>query len=194
MKNTLLIFLLLGVAVAACNKEDDYTPPAQQTSNTTTPGSNNPERITRMVVLFTDSAQPASQVLVTYVDTSLSDTVTPPLHTDTIRLDANRTYFLDILYFNDGANPVDTVSNEIMAEANDHQVFFHFNMLTAISGYRDLDSQSPPQPLGLRSFWHTGSPGSGGAAIILKHQPGTKTGNEASGQLDFEARMPMIIQ
>ena len=193
IKTLLRLMLITGILLFqnSCKKnEDDTTEPAPPPPAT----QNDPELITRMEITFTDSAMPANQFTCLYIDPDGQSGSGAPTQVDTIRLFASKTYLLNIKLFNDLATPVDTVSNQIHNEANDHQFFFSFNQINVQAGYRDLDTQTPPQPLGLQAFWRTTAPGPGGAGIVLKHQAGIKDGNIATGIPDLQAGMPCIVQ
>jgi hypothetical protein len=119
-----------------------------------------------------------------------------PVKFDDIVLQKNIPYICEVTVLNESVSPADDITQEIKAEANDHQFYFvpsSSNLLT-ISNY-DTDTQG--LPLGLSSFWVTGlNPGTGTVKVVLKHKPGTKAANDLinKGDTDIELDFKLIIQ
>lgn len=113
---------------------------------------------------------------------------------DDINLNAYTTYLVGVKVLNELANPDDDISVEIEEEANDHQFFFHLNNSSIDIVYDDQDSNNPPKPLGLRTIWHTSGTGTDNLHVILKHQPGIKDGNEATGETDVDVEFNVVLQ
>ena len=103
---------------------------------------------------------------------------------DTIRLDSNCTYFATILLLNETASPVDTISNEVLEETDDHLFCFTPSGSSASVTVTDRDGNN--LPIGLQSTWITTSAGSGTMNVTLHHQPGIKNGDCALGETDVE--------
>jgi hypothetical protein len=119
-----------------------------------------------------------------------------PVKFDDIVLQKNIPYICEVTVLNESVSPADDITQEIKAEANDHQFYFvpsSSNLLT-VSNY-DTDTQG--LPLGLSSFWVTGlNPGTGTVKVVLKHKPGTKAANDLinKGDTDIELDFKLIIQ
>jgi hypothetical protein len=157
------------------------------------PVPNNPEElITTLQLIFTDSANPSSVSTFVFKDPD-GDGGNAPTQFDTLQLSANKTYFVSILLLDESVSPTDTISNEVAEEANDHQFFFHYNGVNVAMTYLDADTNTPPLPVGLSTQWKTGLAGTGTSQIILKHQPGTKNGNEANGETDVDLLFSTVI-
>lgn len=151
------------------------------------------ELITTVIVALTDSATGA---VTHFVFRDLDgDGANAPVQFDTIKVLANHTYTGSLLVLDESKSPADTISNEILEEANDHQFFFHSHDVTVGFTYLDFDSHAPPMPIGLSTKWTIGSTtGNGKVHILLKHQPGIKDGNEATGETDLDIDFNALVQ
>lgn len=96
-----------------------------------------------------------------------------------ITLQANTAYTASLLLLNKTVNPADTISNEILAEADAHRFYFE----PAASGnlsVTGLDNDTDGVPLGLNSIWNAGNAGTGTMKITLRHYPGNPPNKEIS--------------
>lgn len=189
MKNIIrlaLFMLSVSFILTACKKDDD--PVAEPP-----PVTNEPEMITTVKILFTDSAGLSPAVSATFSDPD-GDGGNPPSQVDTIKLLPNTTYYAEILLLDVSKNPVDTISNEVADEANDHMFFFHTSGAAIMISYNDQDTNNPPLPIGLETKWRTTSAGNGSAQVIMKHQPGVKDGTETPGNTDVDVTFPLKVQ
>ncbi|WP_018341587.1 hypothetical protein [Cytophaga aurantiaca] len=120
---------------------------------------------------------------------------------DTIRLFSNTSYWVSVLLLDETKNPVDTISEEILAnEKNAHQVFYSkigtYNLTTT---YLDFDDHNVPVGLTVQLNTTTGfTEKTNKLRIVLKHQPGLKptsgVGDESLGETDVEVYFPILIQ
>ena len=120
---------------------------------------------------------------------------------DTIRLDANMDYTVELLLLDETKNPIDTISHEIEEEKNEHQFFFSkigtYNLTTT---YLDFDDNGVPLGLNIQLNTTTGfTEKTNKFQVVLKHQPGEKpttgtTGDESIGDTDIEVNFPILIQ
>jgi len=151
------------------------------------------ELITSVYVSLTDSASGAvSRFAFRDLD---GDGSNAPVQFDTIKLNANRTYNVSLLLLDESKTPADTISNEILEEANDHQFFYHAHDITVDFTYRDQVSNTPSLPIGLLTKWVVGATtGTGEIHVTLKHQPDIKDGNEATGDTDVEIEFKAQVQ
>lgn len=189
MKTTIKIFallMLLGTLITACKKDDDDV---KNPSN-----GQDLELITTLKMVFKDSADHTNIKEFVFKDAD-GEGGNAPSRFDTIKVNANKTYLVDIILL-DESNPmdVDTISNEVAEEANDHQFFFHAHDVTINYTYLDADTNVPPLPIGLNTKWRMGNTGFGETHVVLKHQPGTKDGKETTGETDIEVEFPILIQ
>jgi hypothetical protein len=190
MKTTLIKMTLVAaiatVLATACKKDKD-DPSAPQ------PAPNESEVITTLKLMFDDTSS-ADKDAVAVFDDPDGEGGNAPVRHDTIKLTANTTYLMEMIILDRTKAPADTISNEVRKEANDHQFFFHHANANVSSAYLDVDSNTPPLPLGLRTKWETGSASSGSTRIILKHQPGIKNGSEAQGETDLDVTFSIRIE
>lgn len=178
--------MIAMVSVTGCKKDKDLVtvPPAVV---------NESEVVTTLKITFTDSSDASNVVSATFRDPD-GDGGTGPDIFDTIKLQPNKTYYASLVLLNELASPVDTISNEVLEEANDHQFFFSFTGVYILQSYLDSDTNTPPLPLGLSTKWKTGAVNMGTSQIILKHQPGIKDGNVTTGETDIDVTFQTKIQ
>jgi hypothetical protein len=182
-------FILAATAtlvISSCKKDDDQVtvPP---------PVVNEQEIITSLQLVITDSATGTAVDTVIFLDPD-GDGSGVPSRWDTLRLMPSRTYLATAVLLNTLASPVDTISNEVLEEANDHQFFFTITGATITHTYLDTDTNTPPLPIGLQNKFRTGAASNGTLQVVLKHQPGIKDGNAATGDTDVDVTFQTIIQ
>lgn len=181
------IVIVLGIlAISGCKKDDDLVenpPPVQ----------NEGEIITTMRLIATDSATNTVAGTFTFRDPDGSGGTGPDIF-DTIRLAANKTYNVRLVLLNETVTPADSISNEVLAEANDHMFFFHYTGAAITQSYLDQDTNTPPLGIGLQTKWKTGAASTGTSQVILKHQPGVKDGTETPGETDIDITFQTVIQ
>ena len=186
MTKVMFATAVIASAIVGCKKDKEEVP-------TPAPPVNEEEVITTMKLIFTDSANTSNTVSATFKDPD-GDGGSGATIFDTIMLQANKTYLVDILLLNETASPVDTISNEVAEEANDHHFFFHHTGVNIVTTYLDQDTNTPPLPVGLATKWKTGAVANGSSQVILKHQPGVKDGTETPGETDIEVTFATKIQ
>ncbi len=175
------IICTMIVLLAAC-KDSNITP-----SN---PPSNEAELITTMKVILTDSA--TSQVYPFIFRDTDGEGGAGPTQFDTIQLSAGHVYYSNLLLLDESKAVIDTISNEVLEEADDHLVFYDVTGADINVSLTDKDSKQ--LPLGLQSIWRTGAVSSGQINIQLKHQPGVKDGSKAPGETDAMVSFPIMIK
>lgn len=177
MKTTQIIAVVLLIFIAvSCKKDKDLQPLPP-------PVTNSPELITSMKLIFKDSAN-VSNITSAYFNDPDGPGGNAPVQFDTIKLQSNKTYLVDLILLDQTKNPVDTVSKEIWNERDDHMFFFQHSGTNIQTLYLDADSKS--LPVGLSTKWRSGSSGNGTSKITLKHQAGTKDGSMTPGETDVE--------
>lgn len=175
--------ILIIAIITACNKSEKASP-----SNPVAP-NNEAEVITTMQLTFIDTANTANVVTAIFNDPD-GDGGNAPTQHDTITLVKGTVYNVSLLLFDKTKTPVDTISNEVAEEADEH--FFVYKFVgTPVSSigftYKDQDSNTPPLPLGLSTQWVVlNSIGTGTVQVILRHQPGVKNGTETPGDTDMD--------
>jgi hypothetical protein len=180
---TLFTIAITLIMLTACKKDKDpvKNPP---------PVTNGQELITSMLLSFTDSSGLSTAKVFGFKDQDGPGGNPPSLY-DTIKLESGKTYFVTLLLLNESKTPVDTISNEVYEERNDHQVFYKHTGLNLQTWYLDKDTKG--LPLGLSTKWTSGATGKGSTKVTLKHQPGVKDGSEAPGDTDAEVTFQVVI-
>lgn len=167
---------------AGCTLDDVVNPP----------DPNESELITTLIINLKDSSSGVQSSFV--FDDPDGEGGNPPTRFDTIIINTNKTYFAELLLLNKSANPVDTISKEVLEEGVDHQFFYTTTDVSTVITYNDADANG--NPIGLKSIWRDGAASNGNILVVLKHQPGIKApapGNpnigETDVQVDFIARV-----
>lgn len=120
-----------------------------------------------------------------------------PTLTQPTPLHAGTTYRMTLQFLNEAEDPAEDLTQEIEAEAEEHQIFFGGTATQSIVSIEYADKESDyttnavgeDLPVGLRSDLRALAAGSGTLLITLKHQPavdGTPTKTPTSGVQDGE--------
>lgn len=186
MKKNLKILLAGIMLISACKKDKDLKPVPP-------PNTNPPELITGIRLVLKDSANPSQISYALFADPD-GPGGNNPSTIDSVLLLKNKTYLVNLQILDHTKNPVDTLTDEIWNERNEHQFFFHFNNLNVGFFYQDFDSNN--LPVGLSTKWKTGNTGGiGSVRVVLKHQTnGTKNGTEPPGETDADVTFPASIK
>lgn len=192
MKKTLQVLSLLALASLAftsCKKNKDDDP---KVDNPVDPGAGDEENVTRVSVVWVDSASNKADTVSYRVGQSA----------DSLKLKPNTTYLAQTFVFDDTKNLVDTISHEIKEEGNYHR--FHYSLVPATGSAAnikvtllDLDTHTPPQPIGLEFKVKTGvGSGQGNFNINLRHfhDGDVKTDDIAGGEQDIYVNFPTVIK
>jgi len=193
MKNLLLksflFILIIPVCVACMHDDDDPAKPVNPNEN---------ELVTTVKLIIAPTANPAAEMYASYRDLDGDGGSAPVI--DTIRLDANTEYTVQVFILDETKNPVDTTSKEIEEEKNEHQFFYSkigtYNLTTT---YLDFDDHNVPVGLNIKLNTTTGfTEKTYKFKVALKHQPGLKpttgSGDESLGETDLEVYFPILIQ
>ena len=166
----------LSLVVVSCKK--DEVKPAEPTP------PNESELITTMELHFTDSLS-GNTFKVVFNDPD-GDGGNAPTQFDTIHLLKNSTYKVEVTLLDKSKTPADTISNEVLEEANDH-LFFYSSNPTSLVNVKIEDKDSNGKNLGLKSTWKTSKDSNKGKVKVkLMHQPGKKDGTSANGDTDID--------
>ena len=168
----------LSLVVVSCKK--DEVKPAEPTP----PNEN--ELITTLELKFSGKGVIGNDTtfVVTFNDPD-GDGGNAPTQFETIHLLKNSTYKVEVTLLDKSKTPAETISNEVLAEANDH-LFFYSSNPTGLVDVLITDKDSNGKNLGLKSTWTTTNAGSGKVKVKLMHQPGVKDGTSATGDTDIE--------
>jgi hypothetical protein len=118
-----------------------------------------------------------------------------PSKFDQIVLTRGKVYSCTLEILNESVSPADNITNEILAEADDHEFFFQAtDALVAVS---NLSKDGKGLPLGVTSTWTAGAAaGTGTINITLKHKPGLKAMGDtfAKGDTDISLDFTLRVQ
>lgn len=179
---------------SACDKDDpDPTKPAD---------TNAQELITTVILNGYNANNPsANQFSVKWEDIDGDGGNTPTI--DTLKLDSGITYRVQVLMLDKTKTPFDTISNEVMEEANEHQMFYTLssNLNDKLNIARlDMDSNNPPLPVGL-DIRITPShvipfaiPIIGSLNVKLSHYDGVPKTTTPSSESDIDITFPVSLQ
>jgi hypothetical protein len=164
---------LFSFVIASCGKDDDE------------PGTGNEEElITTLEVNATETGTSnVSQFIFRDID---GPGGANPNRFDSIVLKANRNYAISLRFLNESVSPAENITAEVVAEANDHQVYYEPATITVTA--LNLNPDGVGLPLGTTCAWNTGVAGKGSLKITLKHKPGVKQAGDpvSKGETDIE--------
>ena len=184
----LAMALFAAAAITSCRSDDeDEVVPLPV---------NEEEVITTMVLAFDGQAGAVDKEL-RFTDADGDGGGAPVFDVDTLQ--AASVYNVSIILLNETANPVDTISNEVLDEGTDHQFFFQPGAVNLSVAYSDTDVNG--QPIGLHSVWTIGAASSDSTRVTLRHEPdksapGVSGGDisNAGGETDIEVKFPLVIE
>jgi heme/copper-type cytochrome/quinol oxidase subunit 2 len=190
LKTASLLSTVLLLTFASCKKDDKTPAPVEQ------------ELITTVKLSVVPIASNALPFVFTYkVENGFNNTTPGTIQIDTVRFLAGITYSVYVDVYNEKANPVDTTTNEIVAERNAH-LFFYVSTpatgagsvaLVAGSGSKDFNGN----PFNRELQMTAGSAGAGKLRVLLIHEPTNKaaeTPDAAGGETDVDVTFPVIIR
>jgi hypothetical protein len=177
---TYLAILVVTVLLTACDPSNPPNPNAQ-------------EVITSLQITCTS---PTDTTTFGYSDPD-GNGGNPPTITQA-NFTVSNVYSVNLELLDETKNPVDTVTNEILAEATEHQFFFTISGANMSSSYGDLDVNG--NPIGLVGSFNTFNGSTGTMKITLRHQPNKTAANvsagditNAGGETDVEVIFPVVI-
>ena len=89
--------------------------------------------------------------------------------------------------------PVEDITEEIEAEADEH--LFVFNVSGPDMGFVYDDADSNGAPLGIETIWTTDQPSTGNLRVTLYHEPTNKSNlSDPGGDVDVEVTFPVVIK
>jgi hypothetical protein len=170
-----LLVLVCVVLLPGCSDDPEST--------------NEEESITTVVVTLTRAG--GAPIVLTWDDANLDAIVDDTEITTSGSLLSNKTYNANIQLENKTAGtPID---EEVRDEADDH--LFCFTATNVNIGFEYADEDSHGRPLGLVSTWTTTSASEGTVTIVLRHQPGVKTGDcPGAGETDVSITFNVEIE
>ncbi|MCF2875602.1 MULTISPECIES: type 1 periplasmic binding fold superfamily protein [unclassified Tenacibaculum] len=160
---------------------------------------NEEEVITTMKIVLTPNGG-GNAVTIQSQDLDGDGPNVPVITPDPITLAANTTYSAVITLLNETESPAGNVTDEVAAEAEEHQFFYSANGITGTFTYAG-NNDSNGNPVGIQFTVATGAAGTGAYTVTLKHEPnksaaGVKDGDitNAGGSTDIEVSFPITLQ
>lgn len=190
--NTNLKNLTMGLfaawAITGCKPEENAV--------VAPPPVNEEEVITTMVLSF-DGQAGATDKELRFTDADGDGGGAPVFDLDTLQATSN--YNVSIILMNEAANPVDTISNEVLVEGVDHQFFYQPTGANVTIAYADVDVNG--NPIGLQTTMATGAASAGVLRVTLRHLPNKSAAGVAGGDItnaggntDIEVDFPLVIE
>ncbi len=184
-KNILAGLLGLAVLATGCKKEEDPVIPNEE------------ELITTLTYTLISNNN-ADTVVLRFQDLDGEGGNAPIIVGGTLM--ANTMYHGSIELLNEQENPAEDITEEVEAEAEEHQFFFQVaNGLDATVDYDDMDADG--NPIGLATVFNSNMVSSGQLTVILRHEPdknaaGVSDGDitNAGGETDIEVTFDVDIQ
>lgn len=175
-----LSMLTLGsLLFASCSNDDDNPAPV-----------NEGELITKMTVSLVGGGKTINMIV---ADEDGAEGPTPPKVTVSGDLSTNTIYNGTIELLNESVNPVETINEEIEAEADEHQFFYTANSsLNITTTYTDKESDykkedgtafTSTNPVGLKFTVTTTDAGTGTFTITLRHELNKSASGVANGDI-----------
>jgi hypothetical protein len=115
-----------------------------------------------------------------------------PIQWDTIRLNPGKYWVSASLLNESNPNDIENITEEIVAEADEHCFFYNHNLHRLTVDYAD---NYFGLPLGLATNWDAQSAESGTITVVLKHMPdGIKKVDPLVGDTDLEVKFNIEIK
>lgn len=180
-------FLLATMLLVSCG--DDPEPPNEE------------ELITTLILTLTPEGEGPTVTLEFYDEDG--DGPKAPSYTYTpgtvgaapaAILQANKTYVGTIQLLNESETPIEDITLEIEEEDDEHLFCFTIGGGANID-YSYADEDDNGLDVGLITNWETGAASTGTITIVLRHQPGTKTGAcPGPGDTDIQVTFNIVIE
>ena len=175
---TIMFCLAIGVAALLDSCKNESTPTTS-------------EHITTLRVVAQNLSTNVTDTF-TYVNYNETKS-NPPSYVDTIRLQANSSYTIQVILLNETLSPVQNMTDTIEARGDNHLMIYNIDP-TELFSLKMLDKDSKGLPIGLMSTWTTTNTTNGWLRMILRQQPGNKNGTQTPGITDFEADFPVSVK
>ncbi len=207
MRNLIILFLF-ALIVTSCLKKKGEEPSANNPLSPTNSG----EIITTMKVFIKDSTTGNYITGSPFVfrdadgDGGNAGTYMPTNADSLITLNDSTTYLAEIFLLDETKTPVDTISNEVVEEGDEHMFFFEqtnpignpYSVILSGSGikitYLDLDANN--RGIGQQFKMKTNANTLGSQypfRVTLRHQPGAKDGTFPPGETDVEVKFKVKV-
>ncbi|AGC77362.1 hypothetical protein DDD_2235 [Nonlabens dokdonensis DSW-6] len=170
------------VSMTSC--EDDDTPQI----------INEEEVITTVTYTLTNAVDNTDEVILRSVDAD-GDGPLDPVETVSKAFTAGASYNGEVRFENELESPAENITLEVIAEGDEHEVFYNSTVAGVVVSKTDVDADG--NPLGVTSTLTTGAAGTGTLTIVLRHEP-TKPNNgtlsDAGGETDVQVSFDVTVQ
>ena len=184
----IFIFFMISSFIVGCKKDDDDDP--------TPVIPNEEELITTVIYTLTDDTTGTTYEF-RFTDLDGDGSNAPVVTSDSIP--ANSKFTAKVEFLNETETPAEDITEEIMEEDTEHQLFFTVTGANYTIEYSDTDPDG--NPLGLETAVTSGATGNGSLSIVLRHEPnknapGVSDGDitNAGGETDIEVDFPLNIR
>lgn len=189
MRNIKAIIAAVAITIstAACNKDKVEKPAPDEQELITT------------VKLIVTNATGFNQTFTYKVENGF-DASTPGIVTqDSLILDANNEYNVEVRLLNEKANPSEDVTNEVISEKDEHLFLFASAPVNGNGSinFADGSKDNAGKPFNQKVVFKTGPAGNGTLTLVLKHQPTNKESNDltaSGGDTDMQAMFHVRIR
>ncbi|MDB3977327.1 type 1 periplasmic binding fold superfamily protein [Flavobacteriaceae bacterium] len=174
------MYALLAIAMVGCSDDD-------------TPVVINEEEVITTVIL-TLTPESGDQVVLTTQDLD-GDGPDEPVTIITGSFNENTQYQGAVRFLNETETPAEEITNEVIEEADEHQVFYTVsNGLNITTTYQDEDSNG--NPLGVSIILETGAGSEGNLTVTLRHEPVKPNDglDSAGGETDITTSFDVTIE
>lgn len=117
----------------------------------------------------------------------------------TTALEANKIYNVTLEFLNEQESPAEDITQEVIEEGEEHQVFYSTSVAGMTITYDDEDDSG--KPIGINAIIETGDSGSGQLTVTLRHEPskdavGVSDGDitNAGGETDIEVTFNIDVE
>lgn len=155
---------------------------------------NEEELITTVELELTNSADATNVVLLKSVDID-GEGPDDPVITITGTVNANSTYLGQVRFLNESIAPSEDITEEVIEESNDHEVFYTTSISDLSITKTDVDMNG--NPLGVLTTFQTGAIGTGTLILVLRHEPIKPNDNTligAGGETDAEVSFTFEVE
>jgi len=155
---------------------------------------NEEELITTVELELTNTADATNVVLFKSVDID-GEGPDDPIITVTGTVNASSTYLGEVRFLNESIAPSEDITEEVIEESNDHEVFYTTSITGLTITKTDVDANG--NPLGVLSSFQTGAIGTGILTVVLRHEPIKPNDNTligAGGETDAEVSFTFVVE
>ena len=180
---SLPLLFICAVLLLSCKKDPKANAPQ---------APNESELITTMKLILTEQG---SGTVSTFVFENIDGPGGAAPTQDVLILNKNKTYSGQVILLDQTKTPIDSISNDVFDERDDHQFFYTVVDANLTVAYTDFDKNGVP--VGLQPSFITGNTSTGTLKVVLKHQPDVKPtsglGNSTKGETDIEVTFNVLI-